>query len=584
MRRLLGGVVAAAALLAIPSVASAKVTPAVDQNGGLTITGDGADPITVICDNGKVKVNGANPEVNGGNPGTETNCSAITSISIDAGPGNNLVDLTGVTTTLFNHVGDVDVDGQGGDDELRGSEFADKLNGGEGGDRIVGFKNPQNTRDQMSGGNGNDTLVWNNGDGSDSMKGEAGADTIEVNGSANPENFTVAPGATAGHISFDRAAPGAFNLDIETSEKLDLNANAGDDKLNENGGVAGLDPFRIDADGGEGNDTLVGGDSFDVLTGGPGNDRLVGFKNPQNTRDLMTGGEGDDTLVWNNGDGSDTMNGEAGTDTIEVNDGAAAGDFTVVPGAPGHIAFDRLSPGPFNLDITNSEKLDLNGNAGDDKLNAAGPVSGLAAFAIDADGGEGNDTLNAADGPDTLTGANGDDTLNGGGGADLLYGDAGADTLLARDGVVDTIACGSEVDSVTADTDDNAAADCETVDRPAVVQPPATDDVAPLVGISRKAIRVNASRLAKLKLTCPASEPNGCVIDVELRRYGKVIGRARLTLDAGETRSARVKLSKKAFALLGRRGHLGVKALVDAHDDAGNSRRRVAQITLKTAK
>jgi hypothetical protein len=319
-----------------------------------------------------------------------------------------------------------------------------------------------------------------------------------------------------------------------------------------------------------------------VLNGADGNDRVVGFRNAAPTRDVMTGGEGDDTLVWNNGDGSDTMNGEAGSDTIEVNDGAAAGDFTVVPGAPGHIAFDRLSPGPFNLDILNSEKLDLNGNAGDDKLNAAGPVGGLAAFAIDADGGEGNDTLNAADGADTLTGANGNDTVNGGGGADLLYGDAGADTLLARDGVVDTIACGSEADSVTADANDQAAADCEAVDRPAAQ--PAQDDVAPRVAIARKAVKVNRSRLAKIRLTCPPGEENRCVVSLKVLRNGKAIGRARLTLDGGESRTARVRLSKKAFALLGRRGQLKVRVLVNAHDDAGNSLRRSASITLKYAK
>ena len=41
---------------------------------------------------------------------------------------------------------------------------------------------------------------------------------------------------------------------------------------------------------------------------------------------MMTGGTGNDVLVWNNGDGSDTMDGDAGNDEIEVNGSANAGD------------------------------------------------------------------------------------------------------------------------------------------------------------------------------------------------------------------------------------------------------------------
>ena len=48
----------------------------------------------------------------------------------------------------------------------------------------------------MSGGAGNDVLVWNNGDGSDVMDGDGGNDEIEVNGSANAgDQFVIAPGS-----------------------------------------------------------------------------------------------------------------------------------------------------------------------------------------------------------------------------------------------------------------------------------------------------------------------------------------------------------------------------------------------------
>ncbi len=56
------------------------------------------------------------------------------------------------------------------------------LNGGDGNDRLVGAKGT----DVMNGDAGNDTLVWNNGDGSDRMDGDAGNDGTEVNGEPDP--------------------------------------------------------------------------------------------------------------------------------------------------------------------------------------------------------------------------------------------------------------------------------------------------------------------------------------------------------------------------------------------------------------
>ena len=67
-------------------------------------------------------------------------------------------------------------------------------------------------------------------------------------------------------------------------------------------------------------------------------------------RRLHDGGAGNDTLVWNNGDGSDTLNGDAGNDGTEVNGAPTLGDvFTLDPNA-GRIKFQRTNLGPFTLD------------------------------------------------------------------------------------------------------------------------------------------------------------------------------------------------------------------------------------------
>ena len=60
-------------------------------------------------------------------------------------------------------------------------------------DRLVGDRGT----DFMSGGAGDDALVWNNGDGSDNAAGDAGFDRLEVNGSATAgDTFELVPNGT----------------------------------------------------------------------------------------------------------------------------------------------------------------------------------------------------------------------------------------------------------------------------------------------------------------------------------------------------------------------------------------------------
>jgi hypothetical protein len=221
------------------------------------------------------------------------------------------------------------------------------------------------------------------------------------------------------------------------------------------------------------------------------------------------------------------------------------------------VAFDRTGPnppGPFNIDIGTSERLDLNANGGDDSLNAAGPVAGLAGWTIDADGGDGNDTL-----------------AGGSQAVDVLSGGAGADTMRSRDASADSIACGTENDSVAADSSDIVNGDCEIVDR--------CDTVAPAVKVSKKAVRVNRNRIAAVRVTGPAGEDSR--VTVKLRRKGRLLGSKTISLDAGESKLVRVKLSRKAFRALKRLDRLQVKAIVTARDAAGNSRKRTVALTLK---
>jgi Ca2+-binding RTX toxin-like protein len=560
------GVVAGAvvaALLAVPASASAEVTSEV--NGGvLTVNSTANDAIAITSVGGDVKVNGGNPA-----GGPEVDSAAITKIDVSGGPGANNINLAGVNGTDFTTLTSVTVDGGEGNDTINGSLLADRLEGGNGDDRIIGDDNPALTKDESIGEAGNDTMVWNPGDDDDVNDGGEGSDTVEVNGGGK-EQFEVTPGR------FDRVQPdptfGApFSVDFSASEKLDLNAAAGDDIVNSAGGALGL---ALDIDGGDGNDTLDGGDGPDLIAGGNGDDRIIGDNNAAGTRDVSRGDAGNDTLVWNPGDGDDVNEGGDGSDTIEVNGGGGGEVFEVKASAiAGRVAFDRTGPtppGPFNLDIGTSERLDLNANGGDDSLNAAGVASGLAGWTIDAEGGDGNDNLAGASQA-----------------VDLLSGGTGADTLRSRDQSADTLTGGSEVDSAVVDAQDTVNADVENVDReqgqgggqPPAQDPPAQDTAAPAVKVSKKAVRVNRNRVAALRVTGPANEDS--TVTVKLRRKGKLLGGKSIALDAGESKLVKVKLSRKAFALLKKRDRLRVNAIVTAEDAAGNSRKRTVAITLK---
>jgi Ca2+-binding RTX toxin-like protein len=539
---------AAAGLLALPGAASADVNSAFAM-GELSITATAADAITVTVDAGNVKVNG-------GDPGGGTVAAAqVTSIVVTGGPGANDINLAAVNGAAFTTLASVSVNGGDGNDTINGSQLADLLTGGGGNDRIIGDDNPGGTRDDMRGGDDNDTLVWNPGDDDDLNEGGAGSDTAEVNGGGK-EQFEVAPGQTAGRVAFDRVQPdpsfGApFSVDIsDDTERLDLNAGAGDDIVN---AAAGLDAlaFALDIDGGEGNDTIDGGDGPDLLSGGNGNDRIVADDNPAGTRDQSRGDAGDDTLVWNPGDDDDINEGGDGNDTVEVNGGGGGEQFTVTPSpTAGRVLFDRTGPtppGPFNIDIGTSENLLLNAGGGDDRITGARKLIGLI-----------TSTFNGDDGDDTITGTDG---------ADLISGGAGDDAIRSRDRAADEVDCGGGVDVAKVDKRD-LVRDCDTV-----------------IGGRRRvrllgAVHVGGGVVA-LRLRCAATRR--CRGVVRLRSGTRTLGRARFRATRRRVKTVRVRLNPRGRSLLTRASGAGlrIRVQIDARDAAGNGWRTTARKRLR---
>jgi Ca2+-binding RTX toxin-like protein len=76
-----------------------------------------------------------------------------------------------------------------------------------------------------------------------------------------------------------------------TNDRLVINALAGDDAVDATGLSAGA--IGLTANGGDGNDVLIGSAGDDVLIGGAGDDVLIGGPG----QDVLDGGPGDNILI-----------------------------------------------------------------------------------------------------------------------------------------------------------------------------------------------------------------------------------------------------------------------------------------------
>lgn len=110
-----------------------------------------------------------------------------------------------------------------GNDTVSGGSN-DTLNGGVGNDFIAGNKG----NDTTIGGVDNDILAWAKGESSDRISGNAGNDTVKVQGSlAQEDSFVLGQGNL---VIFDRLDQGRqFKLTVDTSETFVVKGKGGND-------------------------------------------------------------------------------------------------------------------------------------------------------------------------------------------------------------------------------------------------------------------------------------------------------------------------------------------------------------------
>jgi Ca2+-binding RTX toxin-like protein len=232
-------VAAIAASIAVPVAAAAPTVQATVTDGTLRISGSPrADEIVL-----RLNAPDANQlQVDVGDDGSADatfDVATLRAIDVEAGNGNDTVrsdQVNGAFTTRLA----TRIDGGNGDDTLIGGSGNEIFVGGRGRDLVDG----NGGADTAFLGKGNDTFVWDPGDGSDVVEGGRGRDTLVFNGSAG--NEIMAATAVGERVSFTRNL-GNIVMDLDAVEALAVRALGGTDTVTVND-VSGTDLKRVNVD------------------------------------------------------------------------------------------------------------------------------------------------------------------------------------------------------------------------------------------------------------------------------------------------------------------------------------------------
>lgn len=336
----------------------------------------------------------------------------------------------------------------------------------------------------LNGGLGDDTYVFNPGDGSDVINEQVNAtsggaaDRISITsattdplvgpvltglnafddntGTANGNLVINANGGTMtvnGQFTGNTAQTGVELINFNNATYEGYLLGAADYAINR------LDPFggnrTINLTASTISNFIVGEQGTDdQITGGSGNDIIIGGTGDNQ----LTGGLGDDLLIGGSGIGdNDVLDGGADLDTMV----GLGGNDTYIVDDVGDVVVEALNAGTDEVETLLAAL----------SLETMANVENLTYTGLDADPfvGTGNALANVITGgdlADTLTGLAGADTLDGGLGADTMVGGTENDIYVVDDAgdVVTELAGGGTADRVESTVDYTLGAEVENLD------------------------------------------------------------------------------------------------------------------------
>ncbi|MEQ1705535.1 MAG: calcium-binding protein [Rickettsiales bacterium] len=379
----------------------------------------------------------------------------------------SVLDLTtGLTLSATKTTGET-LFGIYSNDILTGNIGADTIYGNEGNDIITGGKG-NDIIDNSSFYSGNDTYIFNVGDGQDTITDYSGTDQIVfgagiakagiqlISDYANSQSLIIKVGTNGDQITLK-----SFFSNSGSNYKIESLKFADGSIFDLSGGLTLLGTKTT-------GETLVGASFNDNLTGNIGNDTIYGYSgndtiNAGKGNDIIDGSTGNDVYIFNIGDGQDTLSDYTGADQIVFGAGIVPQDILMEASGTNLIisysANDRVTINNF---FTNSNYRVETLKFADGRIidiTKAITVTGSAAddiiigtpFADNLSGAAGNDYIYGSEDIDIINGGIGNDILRGGGGVDTYNFDAGygSDILTESGGVGDKIVLGTGILSST---------------------------------------------------------------------------------------------------------------------------------------
>ena len=236
--------------------------------------------------------------------------------------------------------------------------------------------------------------------------GDGAADTVTVNGTQGADVFGAAGDAGGVTVFGLHARVDIFDQEA-ANDRLTLNGLGGDDVIDATSLEA--DGIQLTANGGLGNDVIIGSEGDDLVNGGDGND-------------FALLGAGDDTFVWNPGDDNDVLEGQAGFDSMLFNGSNAAENISIFANGGRVIFFRDIAN--VTMDLNDVEGVDFNALGGADTVSV-GDLSGTDVVEVNLNlastigGGAGDAAADTV----IVQGTNGDDVA-------LVVGDAAGVAVL----------------------------------------------------------------------------------------------------------------------------------------------------------
>jgi Ca2+-binding RTX toxin-like protein len=328
-----------------------SATPGSGQGDGqadsVSVNGTaGNDTIKVVTTGSSVAVNGLPAQVTLN--GLDASGDAL---AVNGGAGNDVIDASKLKAGQVN----LTINGGDGDDQIIGSAGNDTVIGGRGNDTaLLGAGddtfvwNPGDGSDTVEGQGGNDTLVFNGANVNENIELSAngsrtrlsrdvaaivmdlnsvetidlktlgGNDTVTVddltgtsvkhvnvnlagaNGAPDGAPDTVVINGTAGNdvitvtnnngvVTVTGLATDVTIANFDANDRIVINGLGGDDVIE----ATGLTGMQLTANGGDGDDVLIGSPGNDTLTGGNGDDVLIGGGGV----DTLDGGPGNNVVL-----------------------------------------------------------------------------------------------------------------------------------------------------------------------------------------------------------------------------------------------------------------------------------------------